>query len=123
MWTKQQDAMLLQAWGKLSVAEIAADLRTTRNAVIGRYHRLQRTQFPWKTELQEQRRESRHVRQIAEEKKHQEFLHSFRLALRNGASRNQALKMAHKKGATLQLLGDEVGLSRERIRQIVSNAA
>jgi hypothetical protein len=39
-WGEEQIAVLRKSWGKDAAAEIAAELGCTRNAVIGKAHRL-----------------------------------------------------------------------------------
>jgi hypothetical protein len=42
-WTSRGDSKLREMWGKRLASEIATELDTTSNAVIGRVHRLMRT--------------------------------------------------------------------------------
>jgi hypothetical protein len=52
LWTETQDELLAAMWPDNSASVIAARLGTTRNAVIGRYHRLIGSRFPSDAERQ-----------------------------------------------------------------------
>ena len=120
-WTAERDKQLqrLEAAG-LSAAQIAARLATTRNAVIGRSVRIRGLIFASQKERESRARVRRaeHLRQRQESISN--ALEHMRRAIAKGVSRNTAIKSAVKAQATYQAIGDELGLTRQRIQQIVS---
>jgi len=120
-WTADKDKQLqkLEAAG-LSGAQIADRIGTTRGAVIGRSARLRGLIFP--SQLQRQRRE-RALRVARLRQKKERFavpLASMRRAIARGTPRNIAIVLAVKAHVTYQAIADELGISRQRVQQIVS---
>lgn len=120
-WTAEKDKQLhrYEAAG-LSAAQIADRLGTTRNAIIGRSVRLRGLVFPSQREKERRERAKRaeHLRQ--HEERIANALEQMRRAMAKGAPRNVAIASAVKARATYQAIGDELGLSRQRIEQIAS---
>jgi hypothetical protein len=116
-WTPDTDARLqrLEAQG-LSAAKIAAELGTTRASVIARSQRLRGLKQTFPSYLREQ--ENAHARIAARQRKMDIVLSKLRHDLTRGIARNKAIIRARKAGATLQGIGDVVGLTREWVRQI-----
>jgi hypothetical protein len=116
-WSPVTDARLqqLEAEG-LSAAKIAAKLGVSRNAVIGRSQRLRglSSTFPYYLREQEKAR----ARTAARKRKMEPVLSKFHQDLARGVARKEAIIRARKAGATLQAIGDVVGLTREWVRQI-----
>ena len=122
-WTPRRDRKLRNMWGKRRAIEIATELGTTSNAVIGRIHRLLGTyrekiakQLTVAREIAQQRQKARDARQRIIVTRMLERIDS-------GSSRNKAIARARAQGASLQAIGTAVGLSRERVRQIVAGTA
>lgn len=123
MWTKNEDAQILKLWPSKSAAQIGMMLGKTRNAVIGRYHRLSETRFPYEARKQALQR-ARRERRIAERtKRNHGALSLMHRAMQRGASRDQAIKIARKQGASLRAIAADVGVSYQRIQQVMANAA
>lgn len=99
MWTPELDAKLLRLWPNHSAAEVAEQLGDgiTRNAVIGRYHRLLGKYRGYKRPTEE-RREYR-----AEAK----------------CEREQSIKIALKVGVSQSVVARSLGVSRQRVHQII----
>jgi hypothetical protein len=120
-WTAERDKQLqrLEAAG-LSAAQIADRLRTTRNAVIGRSARLRGLIFP--SQIQRQRSErALHAARLRQQKEHAALsLVSMRRTIARGTPRNVAIALAVKARVTYQAIADELGVSRQRVQQIVS---
>ena len=121
-WTPKRDRKLRHLWGKRRAMEIAIELGTTTNAVIGRIHRLLGTyqekiarQLVVGREIAQQRRKARDARQRI-------ILARMLTRIASGSARNKAIARARAQGASLQAIGTAVGLSRERVRQIVASA-
>jgi hypothetical protein len=120
-WTAERDKQLqrLEAAG-LSAARIAARLGTTRNAVIGRSVRMRGLIFA----SQKEKKSRARVRRAEHLRQRQECisnaLEHMRRAIAKGVPRNTAIKSAAKAQATYQAIGDELGLTRQRVQQIVS---
>jgi hypothetical protein len=122
-WTAEKDKQLqrLEAAG-LSAAQIADRTGTTRNAVIGRSARLRGRIFP--SQLQRQRRERalRAARLRQQKERFAVSLASMRRAIARGTPRNTAIALAVKARVTYQAIADELGISRQRVQQIVSRS-
>ena len=122
-WTPRRDRKLRNMWGKRRAIEIATELGTTSNAVIGRIHRLLGTyqekiakQLIVAREIAQQRRKARDARQRI-------IVARMLERIASGSFRNKAIARARAQGASLQAIGTAVGLSRERVRQIVAGTA
>ncbi len=119
-WTPRKDKHLqkLQTAG-LSSAQIADRLGTTRNAVIGRSARLRGVIF--QSQIQRQEREKARVMARRQQIKRRTdvVLTAMRRAIAKGMPRDVAIAMAVKAHATYQAIGDELGLSRQRVHQII----
>jgi len=118
-WNPKRDAKLKDLWATQSASQIAAQLGTTRNAVIGRIHRIEGT---YAAKIAEQAAASRAV---TREKVAQEVAKQRAIVVRlvknisSGMPRDQALEIAQAAGGTLRSLADVAGISRERVRQVV----
>jgi hypothetical protein len=123
IWTAEKDRQLrrLEAAG-LSAAQIADRIGTTRNAVIGRSVRLRGLIFP--SQLRRQRREQalRAARLRREKERTAVALAAMRRAIARGTPRDVAIVSAVKAHVTYQAIADELGLSRQRVQQIVARS-
>jgi hypothetical protein len=110
-WTPDTDTRLqrLEAQG-LSAAKIAAKLGVSRNSVIARSQRLRGLSRTFPSYLREQ--EKARARIAARKRKMEPVLAKLR----------QEIIRARKAGATLQATGEVLGLTKERIRQIVDGS-
>jgi hypothetical protein len=118
-WTPDTDTRLqrLEAQG-LSAAKIAGKLGVSRNSVIARSPRLRglyRT-FPSYLRGQEEAR----GRSAARKRKMDAVLSKFRQEIARGVDRNEAIADARKAGATLKAIGEVLGVTRQRVRQILN---
>jgi hypothetical protein len=122
-WTAEKDRQLrrLEAAG-LSAAQIADRIGTTRNAVIGRSVRLRGLIFP--SQLQRQRSErALHAARLRQQKERTAVsLASMRRAIARGTPRDVAIVLAVKAHVIYRAIADELGLSRQRVHQIVSRS-
>ena len=120
-WTAEKDRQLrrLEAAG-LSAAQIADRIGTTRNAVIGRSARLRGLVFP--SQLRRQRTEQalRAARLRQKKERMAGPLAAMRRAIARGTPRDVAIVSAVKAQVTYQAIADELGLSRQRVQQIVA---
>ena len=120
-WTTEKDRQLrrLEAAG-LSAAQIADRIGATRNAVIGRSARLRGLVFP--SQLRRQRREQalRAARLRQKKERMAAPLAAMRRAIARGTPRDAAIVAAVKARVTYQAIADELGLSRQRVQQIVA---
>jgi hypothetical protein len=119
-WTPERDKHLqkLEAAG-LSATQIAARLGTTRNAVIGRSARLRHLVFP--SQMQREKREKALAAERRQQKKRriEAALAAMRRAIAKGTPRAIAIAAAVHAHATCQAVGNALGLSRQRVHQIV----
>jgi len=120
-WTAEEDKQLqkLEAAG-LSAAQIAARLGMTRNAVIGRSVRLRGLIFP--SQIQRQRTErALHAAHLREQKERTAMsLASMRRMMAKGTPRDMAIASAVRAKVIYQAIADELGLTRQRVQQIVA---
>lgn len=118
-WSKQRDRRLQSLLAKgLRPKQVAELMGTTKNAVIARSHRIRGHRFP------------SDIRRAAEEKRRNAGLLSVRLkrenkalaalrrSMKGGVSRDAAIVVARNHGARLKAIGDVLGITRERVRQI-----
>jgi hypothetical protein len=123
IWTAEKDRQLrrLEAAG-LSAAQIADRIGTTRNAVIGRSVRLRGLIFP--SQLRRHRREQalRAARLRRDKERTAVALAAMRRAIARGTPRDVAIVSAVQAHVTYQAIADELGLSRQRVQQIVARS-
>jgi hypothetical protein len=119
-WTKARDKRLqrLEAAG-LSAAQIAERIGATRNAVIGRSVRLRGLVFQSQVLKARKRKAARDARNREQKQRADAVLSKLRRAMAHGTSREDAIAKAVKSGITYQAIGDELGVSRQRVHQIV----
>jgi hypothetical protein len=116
-WTRERDRQLLALQAKgLSARQIANRLGTTRSAVIGRSARLRGVLFP--SDLRRDKRVMTRPRKANPSV--DAALAALRRAIAKGIDRDEAIVSAVEASATYQAVGDEFGLSRQRIHQIVA---
>src|SRR5260370_16449411 len=111
----------LEAAG-VSAAQIAGRLGTTRNAVIGRSARLRGLIFPSQMQRQRSERALRAARLHQQKERIAASLTSMRRVIAKGTPRDMAIASAVKAHVTYQAIADELGLSRQRVHQIVSKS-
>jgi len=119
-WTAARDNALrrMEADGS-PASEIAVRLGVTRNMVIGRSNRLRGTIYTSETKRNSARMaKSAHRREqrMAKEKSAMERL---RADLPEGKLRDEAVREAFESGARLRSIAADVGLTFQRIQQIV----
>ena len=121
-WTLERDERLrrLEAEG-LSAAKIGEKLGTTRGAVLGRLHRLSGVAltYPSYTRQANETRARKAARMKERKRITDAAISKMRHEIARGVERNQAIAKARKTGATLKAIGDAVGLTRQRVRQIL----
>jgi len=122
-WTAEKDAALKRLWPTNSASEIAAELRTTRNAVIGRYHRLQGNYADYVSS----KRKENHAQVVAARKARDAaealVIEEMKKRLMAGLRRNDAIRLARKAGARSRVIGRVFGVTCQRIGQIAGNLA
>jgi hypothetical protein len=106
----------LEAQG-FSAAKIAAKLGTTRGSVIARSLRLRGLSRRFPSYLREQ--EKARARIAAHKREMEAVLSKIRQEIARGVTRKQAIAQAREAGATLQAIGEVLGLTKERVRQII----
>jgi hypothetical protein len=122
-WTAEKDKQLrrLEAAG-LSAAQIADRLGTTRNAVIGRSGRLRGLVFSSQIQRQRTERASHAARLHQQKERAAVSLASMRRVIARGRPRDAAIVLAVKAHVTYQAIADELGLTRQRVQQIVARS-
>src|SRR6476646_8570509 len=117
-WTPHRDGKLRKMWGKRKASEIATELGTTPNAVIGRIHRMLGTyQEKIAKQLAATQEVARRRRKLREKRQHA-IIRTMLKRIDAGLPRNKAIARARAEGGTLQSIGAAIGLSREGVRQI-----
>jgi hypothetical protein len=120
-WTAEKDKHLrrLEAKG-LTARQIAEELGTTRNAVIGRSARLRGVVFPSEIRREKQEQVLRRERLQRRQQRNDAAVAVMRRAMAKGVDRDAAIVSAVQARATYHAIGDELGLSRQRVQQIVA---
>jgi hypothetical protein len=117
-WTPQMDWWLRIGRGQgLSYAQIAQLLGISRNAVIGHDSRLR-----YKHRWPDGRRAptpKQLARALERSREQYRLIDQLNADIAEGISRNGAIRRARRNGALLEDLAQVVGLTRERIRQII----
>jgi hypothetical protein len=119
-WTPKRDKRIqeLQRAG-LSASQIGEKIGTSRNAVIARAARLRGVVFPSQVRRAKEELAERVARR-KEKKRHRDaVLSAMRHALSQDVPRDVVIARAVKAGLTYQAIGDEFGVSRQRVHQIV----
>jgi hypothetical protein len=120
-WTPKRDEQLRQLDGDgFSAAKIAESLGTTRNAVLGRLHRLNGASltFPSYIKQLEEGRARTAARMKERDRVATKVIAKLHQEIARGVDRYEAIARARKAGVTLQAIGDAMGITRERVRQI-----
>jgi hypothetical protein len=114
-WTRDRDKRLLRLQAKgLSASQIADQLGTTRSAVLGRSARLRGVVFPSETrrgKLSTRRRSNLGT---------DAALTAMGRGIARGLRRDKAIISAVRSGASYQAIAEDLGLSRQRVQQIVA---
>jgi hypothetical protein len=120
-WTPQKDKRLqrLEAEGH-SGKEIAERLGTTRNAVVARSARLRGIAFPSNIRREKELRAQAAARLREKNRRNRTAVYGMRAAMARGIDRAAAIGSAVKAGATYAAIGIELGISRQRVHQILS---
>jgi hypothetical protein len=120
-WTAEKDKQLrrLEAAG-LSAAQIADRLGTTRNAVLGRSVRLRGLTFPSQIKRQRTERALRVTHLHQQKERAALSLASMRRVIARGTPRDTAIVSAIRDQVTYQAIADELGITRQRVHQIVA---
>lgn len=122
-WTKDSDRRLLAAVrAGLSIRGAARHLKISENAAIGRWHRIKG--FIFQSDI-EQRRLA--LERILERKKvracrEREAIARMEHLLKLGADRSTAVVAARSSGASYRIIGERLGVSRQRVHQIINTA-
>ena len=121
-WTPKRDAILREGEAAgMSASEIAAALGTTRNAVIGRSHRLRGTIFPSQLSIAAAAREQS-ARTHAEKNARKAVVLARMIAfVAEGEPRGRAIVRALDEGVTLRDCGSALGVSYERCRRLAGD--
>jgi hypothetical protein len=124
-WALERDEKLRRLEGEgLSAAEIAQKLGTTRDAVLGRLHRLSGVAltYPSYIRLVKETRARSAARMKQRERLTNTVIPKMKQEIARGMDRDGAIAKARKAGVTLKAIGDALGLTRERIRQITAKS-
>jgi hypothetical protein len=121
-WTPRRDRKLRAMWGKRRASDIAAELGSTPNAVIGRIHRILGTYKEKIARQEAASRETTRKRRKLQETRQRDIVGTMLAQLKAGSPRDKAVAQAKAEGATLQSIATAIGLSREGARQIVKRS-
>src|SRR5436853_5102430 len=121
-WTPQKDKRLqkLEAEGR-SGKEIAERLGTTRNAVVARSARLRGVTFPSNLAREKELRAQAAARLREKTRRNKVAVSAMRAAIGRGLDRDAAVDQAVKSGATYAAIGAALGISRQRVHQIMTS--
>jgi hypothetical protein len=123
-WTAEKNKQLqrLEAAG-LSAAQIADRLGTTRSAVLGRSVRVRGLIFPSQIQRQRTERAQQAAREHQQRERTAASLASMRRVIARGTPRDMAIVSAVKAHLTYRAIADELGLTKQRVQQIVAKRA
>ena len=120
-WTAEKDKQLLKLLAKgLTARQIGERIGMGRNAVIGRSARLRGLVFPCQTRRKKEDQVRRRERDLQRKRETDAALATMRRAIAKGGERDDAIVAAVEARATYQAIADELGLTRQRIQQIVA---
>lgn len=124
MWDGKADAKLLKLRNEgLSFAQIAERMGISRNAAIGRAQRLAGRIFPSQIARNEQAKLEAVERGQKSAQEQKAIVRRIKKAIAAGSPRLKVIEQALAKGATYQIIGDALGLSKQRVHQIALDAA
>jgi transposase-like protein len=119
-WTAEMDKRLLKLEGSgYPVVEIAERLGTTAGNVHQRAYLLRRVAAQSGPTTEEIVRAKAARRRKELERREKEALAEMRAALARGVPRDTAIAQANKSGARFKAIGQQFGVSRQRVHQIV----
>jgi len=121
-WTPERDRQLQAYEAKgLSGAAIAERLGTTRNAVLGRSQRLRRLTltYKWYVQKKQEWRPAGEPKRREKQRREHAAMERMRKEFAKGVPRNLAVVSARKRGATYRAIGEEIGMTRQGVHQIV----
>lgn len=116
MWQPCEDRELLELWPSHSASEIGRKLGRSRNAIIGRFHRINRTYNDKK--MARARRESAE-KTTSRRLKEVVVISEMKRRIAAGADRNSEIVRAFNAGAGQPAIGDVFGVTRQAISLIV----
>lgn len=120
MWTKQEDADLLRYWPLMSASEVAERLGRTKNAVIGRFHRIDGTYKGRKYRYHRRRSEEAAQRCQYAQQIELKAIEKMRCDIRCGVARDAAIIEAVNAGAKQTTIAALFGLTRQAISLVVN---
>ena len=116
-WNDAMDAKLIEGVVRgLSRRAVARKLGISKNAAIARYNRISGIKFPSDVNKARIAKFKRAEKRRAEKTSIAAMLGD----LHQGVHRQHAMRTAWKRGATMAAIGREVGLSAQRVHQIIS---
>ena len=121
MWDKSRDAKLarLKSQG-YSFAEISRAMGITRNAALSRHQRLVGKTFPSDILRKAEAKARSKSRKNEDARLRDALIATIRSDIALGKPREDAIRSALKNGASFATVGDALGLTRQRIHQIVN---
>jgi hypothetical protein len=118
-WTAERDAELLRRWESQSASEIGREMGVTRNAVIGRYHRLQRSYAGYESKQRIEKRHESAARMKEALKLEQSAIERMKARIASGIERDSAIRLAVRDGARQIAIALDLGMTRQRVSQII----
>ena len=119
MWQPQEDEELLSLWPNFSASEIGRKLCRTRNAVIGRYHRIKKTYADEEQARIRRRKDDRSAKKTARRMREAAAISEMKARIASGRERNLEIARAHQAGAGQPAIGDVFGITRQAVSLIV----
>jgi hypothetical protein len=101
----------------LSFREISSKLCLPRGSVAGRYYRLKGVQHPSQIKHDERLREHRRMRRLALNKERSSAAIQAAIELREGRAFSAAVGKARSKGASLEMIGACLGISKQALHK------
>lgn len=122
-WNPERDRRLVELRrAGMTMEEVALKLGTTRSAVIGRSVRLRGLKFPSIVARIERERRDRATRATVRRQNELRQIEQLLSAMAAGRDRDTMIADAADAGVRYRVIGEAIGVTRQRIEQIVSSS-
>lgn len=114
LWTAAEDrALKAKRANGMSASRIAKDLGKTRNAVIGRWHRLQQTYVEYEASCSLASRKATEARMLEHQRKEADAIRQLKRDIVAGVAPQTAIMKARQAGARWTAIGQTFGVTRQ----------
>ena|SRR5579871_712284 len=119
MWQPGDDKKLVEMWPDFSAKQIAKKLGCSRNAVIGRFHRINKTYADGEQARKRRLKAARSEKRSARREVEAAAIAEMKRRIASGFDRDEEIRKAYRAGAGQPAIGDVFGITRQAISLIV----